>query len=351
MRLLLISVKSAVSYGGIATWTERFLANCEGHGISCDLVNTEMVGRRALREDAERNFRDEYIRTCRIFRNLKGFLGNKHYDAAHLNTSCGPFGLFRDYLIAKRVKKKGIRLIVHFHCDIPYWVRNYASRRCLRKLLALSDERLVLCESSRRYLEKDFGVSSHKIPNFLDDTVIRCDEKPIETTLSTALFIGRVSEAKGARELFELAKRMPHIEFRLGGGISNVVSTWEKPKNVTLVGGMPYSAVFAEMDKADIFVFPSHSEGFSLALAEAMARGLPVVATDVGAAADMLADGCGLLTAVSDVEGMIAAINGLADKNVRGQISRCAVEKARTQYTTDIILKELKEYYQEDAQS
>ena len=45
MKLLLISVRSKVSRGGIATWTDRFLNACERHGIVCELVNTEAVGK------------------------------------------------------------------------------------------------------------------------------------------------------------------------------------------------------------------------------------------------------------------------------------------------------------------
>lgn len=347
MKLLLISVKSERSRGGIATWTNRFFGRCDAHGIECTIVNTEAIGKRAEQGTAGRNLLDELTRTRRIFRDLKVSLVVSDYDAVHLNTSCGTFGLFRDYMMARRIKKKGLPLVTHFHCDIPYWIHNSISCRYLGKLIALSDELLVLCENSRLYLEKTFGVSSQKVPNFLDDSLIRSDDKPIADTLTTAFFVGRVSEAKGAREIWELALRMPHIGFRLVGDVSDTVATWEKPDNITLTGGLPHAEVLAEMDKADIFVFPSHSEGFSLALTEAMARGLPSVATDVGANADMLSDGCGIITAVGDVNAMVAAVEDLADAETRREMSRRAVKKVREQYATDIILEEFKTYYQQ----
>ena len=345
MKLLLISVKSERSRGGIATWTRHFLANCEKQSIFCDLVNTDLVGRRALHENAPRSFWAELVRTCRIFRNLKHNLMACRYDAAHLNTSCGTFGLFRDYFIAKCIKKKGIRLVTHFHCDIPYWVNRPISCRCLRRLLAISDENLVLCESSRLYLETKFGAMSRKMPNFLDDAMVRQEAKVIADTVAVATFVGRVSEMKGAQELYMLAKRLPFIEFRLVGDVSDSVNVWERPKNITLVGGLPHSKVLSEMDKADIFIFPSHSEGFSLALTEAMARGLPSIATDVGATADMLAGGCGTVVNKGDVDAMVAAIECLADPAEREEMSRRAVEKVQKQYTTAIILEELKGCY------
>lgn len=345
MKLLLISVQSTVSRGGIATWTARFLASCESHGISCTLVNTELVGKRRGQGTARRNLLDEATRTRRIFRDLSRSLGSDCYEAAHLNTSCGTFGLFRDYMIAKRIKKKGLRLITHFHCDIPYWIHNSVSRRVLGKLVALSDVRLVLCENSRLYLEKTFGVTSYKVPNFLDETLVRDGERPISDTLSTAFFVGRVEEAKGARELYDLATRFPQMTFRLVGDVSDTVAMWEKPNNIVFVGLLPHSEVLAEMDRADVFVFPTHSEGFSLALTEAMARGLPSVATDAGANADMLADGCGMITDVGDVDAMVAATKALADVNVRKEMSRRATKKVREQYATDVILEQFKRYY------
>ncbi|MBQ9805820.1 MAG: glycosyltransferase family 4 protein [Clostridia bacterium] len=346
MKLLLISVKSTVSRGGIATWTERFLDKCGAHGMSCDLVNIEAVGKRAEQGTAKRNLKDEFVRTRRIFKDLKSCLKNKRYDAVHLNSSCGSFGLFRDYLIAKRIKKKKLRLIVHFHCDIPYWIKSSASQKYLGKLLALSDERLILCENSRVYLEKTYGVSSTKVPNFVDESSVLQSPKTIRETLKKVMFVGRISEAKGAEEIYALARLFPEISFCLIGDASNAVLAWEKPDNITLTGGKPHDEVLKYLNDADLFLFPSHSEGFSLALTEAMAMGVPAIATDVGANADMLADGCGMVVSVGDVDAMADAIRALSDPEQRRLMSERAVKKVREQYATDVIVETFKKYYQ-----
>lgn len=346
MKLLLISVRSEVSRGGIATWTSHFLASCDAAGISCRLVNTDLVGRRALQESARRQLLDEATRTRRIFRDLRSALRGEAYDAAHLNTSCGALGLFRDLLIARRIKRRGIRLVTHFHCDIPHWIRNSLSRWALGRLVALSDVRLVLCESSRRYLADTFGADAEKMPNFLDDDLILKEDRPIADTLSTLLFVGRVNEEKGARELYALAERFPHLSFRAVGPVNETVTAWNKPDNLTLTGALSLPEVFTEMDGADLFLLPSHSEGFSLALTEAMARGLPSVATDAGAAADMLADECGTVVPVGDVDAMAAAIRELSDADARREISRLAVKKVRKQYVSSVIINHLLMHYQ-----
>ena len=344
MKILLISVQSTVSRGGIAVWTDRFLSKCADHNIECTLVNTEIVGKRATQSSAKRNITDEFVRTRRILKDLKQAL-KQDFDAAHLNTSCGNFGLFRDYLIARQIKKKGIPLITHYHCDIPYWIHNKLNRKCLEKWASTSDKNLVLCENSKRYLQKQFGIDSVKVPNFIEETVILDMPKAISQTAQKVFFVGRVSEAKGATEMYELANRFPELTFELVGNVSPSVAAWDKPENVQLLGGFPHDQVMQRLDAADIFLFPSHSEGFSVALLESMARGVPAIATDVGAAADMLADGCGIVVEKQNVDAMAMALRALDKTETREGISRRAVNKCREQYTIDAVIDLIKKQY------
>lgn len=63
----------------------------------------------------------------------------------------------------------------------------------------------------------------------------------------------------------------------------------------------------------DVFVLPSAIEGFSLALLEAMARGLPCVATDAGGNAEALAEGAGRVYAPGDVAALASELARLLD--------------------------------------
>ncbi len=65
----------------------------------------------------------------------------------------------------------------------------------------------------------------------------------------------------------------------------------------------------------DLFIMPSLWEGLSMAMLEAMGAGLPVIASDVGAAARLLdGDRCGLLVPAQDPEALTAAIRRLLDQ-------------------------------------
>jgi N-acetyl-alpha-D-glucosaminyl L-malate synthase BshA len=88
---------------------------------------------------------------------------------------------------------------------------------------------------------------------------------------------------------------------------------------------------------SDVFLLPSESESFGLAALEAMACGVPVVASDVGGLPDVVADGeTGFLLPVGDVAAMAEAARRLLTDDVRwADMSRLARERARTCFTLD----------------
>ncbi|MGH8637214.1 MAG: glycosyltransferase, partial [Burkholderiales bacterium] len=97
---------------------------------------------------------------------------------------------------------------------------------------------------------------------------------------------------------------------------------------------------------ADLFALPSHSEGSPNALLEAMAAGMPVVASDVGGVAEIVAHGrTGLLVRRGDTQALAASLQRLAaDPDLRRQLGaaarahvrRCHAVEARTRAVLDI---------------
>ena len=348
VKLLLVSPKTEQSKGGIAVWTDAFLENCDQYGIKCDLLNIATIGVRAAQGNSKRNFYDEFIRTKAIFRNLRAMLRNNVYDVAHVNTSCGPFGLIRDYLTIKKIKKKQptCKTVLHFHCDIQTQCVSAISRKFLSKILKTSDEFLVLNERNYLFLQKEYAVQSKIVPNFIDATMIRTDEKKISLEIKEAVFVGYVRPEKGIREMYELAKAFPQITFRLIGEIHNEIIGWEKPVNVILCGKKKHSDILSEMDSADVFIFLSHSEGFSIALLEAMARGLPCIATDVGANQEMLENMGGVVIPVGDINSAVKALESICDVNVRKEMSAWNLNKVMSSYTIDVVINQFSKIYQ-----
>ena len=102
------------------------------------------------------------------------------------------------------------------------------------------------------------------------------------------------------RSFLQRTKTSPIKIFVLAGIISDEYKECELPANVVMAGNLDASAVREQLDMADVFLFPSYTEGFSNSLAEAMARGLPVITTKVGANVDMLEDRGGVYVPVGN---------------------------------------------------
>ena len=99
--------------------------------------------------------------------------------------------------------------------------------------------------------------------------------------------------------------------------------------------------LIAELLDSSLFVLPSHAEGLPVALLEAMALGVPCIATDVGAVTDLLEnDHAGILVPPHQPSKLALAMDNLLfDSNRRLTLSSNALVRVRSNYSTaDFIL-------------
>ncbi len=100
-------------------------------------------------------------------------------------------------------------------------------------------------------------------------------------------------------------------------------------------------------DRIDVLVLPSHTEGTPLSIVEAMAQGIPVVATNVGGIPDMLGLDAGLLVPVGDVGALAGAMTRLAgDPALRASMGRAGRARYEATYSPQAVLPLLLETYQ-----
>ncbi len=98
-------------------------------------------------------------------------------------------------------------------------------------------------------------------------------------------------------------------------------------QRVSLHGELGTEALALAWQRADVFVHAAHYEGYGMVVAEALAHGLPVVATDVGMTATLIGDDAGLVVPPDDVPRLAAALDRmLQDDALR---ARCAVGARR----------------------
>jgi glycosyltransferase involved in cell wall biosynthesis len=151
---------------------------------------------------------------------------------------------------------------------------------------ALADRVVVNSEFSRQALIRQ-GVSADKltvIPLCYESELSRKDDRRavFRQPPLRVLFLGRVVLRKGIQHLMEAAKllRDEPVHFDVVGpiGISDD-AVKSAPPNMTFHGRANRDQAGAWYQQADIFVLPTLSDGFALTQIEAMAHGLPVIAT------------------------------------------------------------------------
>lgn len=172
------------------------------------------------------------------------------------------------------------------------------------------------------------------------------------------LFLGRMTEDKGIRELFqcfaELEKDYPKLQLLLIGSTefekSATKSLFEKTilkSNVHFLGFQKTPEKFYAA--ADIFCMPSYREGFGTVILEAAAMKVPAVATHIPGLVDAVEDGqSGLLVEVqSHYELFLALKKLLDDPALLEKFSEYAYNRTKEHFTHQKISQELLKKYQE----
>jgi len=248
-------------------------------------------------------------------------------------------------------RRRGVPLVTTVHVAgldaLPLSVRFPASlyeRSIGRWILSRSDRVIAVSESAREHAQS-LGARPDRvvvIPNGVDVELFH----PVEPTVDQVgpqrplrvVFVGRLIANKGARlalDAFALLKergcRFSAVvvgDGPLGPSLRDAVRSLGLEGAVTFTGAIV--GVVRELRDADVLIRPSMTEGMSLAVLEAMACGLPVVATDVPGNRDLVRDGeNGVLVPYGQPEALAGALERLAsDAALRDRLGRAARQTA-----------------------
>ena len=169
--------------------------------------------------------------------------------------------------------------------------------RRARREYELCDKIMVLSSVARRSFET-FGDAAKTVvvPPGVDHVFFAPPPGPKPPALFRACYVGRIEVAKGVGYLLQAWKRLalPRAELLLVGEVKpemeSLLSRYADD-HVRLAGALPPAEVASCYRESTVFVFPSVNEGLALVLLEAMASGLPVIASDKSGAEDCVAQG------------------------------------------------------------
>ena len=234
------------------------------------------------------------------------------------------------------------RLVPALRQRFPEWVENFPPR--LPDLLRAEEaehrlaDRIVVPSSFACETLIENGVPAPKItviPFGVDLTAFRPAPRPDTSRPVRFIFLGALGVRKGVPVLFEAWRSLASLgaELWLAGSVSEKHAHLIPPlKGLRQIGKVPHKELPAVLSQCDVLVFPSYFEGLAQVQLEALAAGLPIIATDASGATDLIADGReGYIIPVGDAaalrEAMLNFIRGSADLAVMSPAARLCAER------------------------
>jgi glycosyltransferase involved in cell wall biosynthesis len=149
------------------------------------------------------------------------------------------------------------------------------------------------------------------------------------------IHVGRVSVQKGVHYLIEAVGRLPQATLTVVGAPDPDMSKLLSASHVNFIGPVPGRDLPRYYAQADVFCLLSLQEGLALVLAQAMAMGLPIIATPNTGAADLITDGVeGFLVPVRNPDVVVQRLRWLAENpEMRREMGRRARAKVESGFS------------------
>ena len=292
------------------------------------------------------------------------------YDIVHCH-GIWHFGSLAPFLLDKQVAK-----VVTIHGLLDKWAIRHSYWK--KKLLSVVLQKRLLNRADLIQINNDdehgdlLRYLGHQHPNVVQipNGIPMADfaqlpapgtfrrQHGIPPTQPLILFMSRLNIKKGLDLLLpafaQYAKRHPDALLVLAGpddGYQAEAEAFIKQNNlaekVKLVGMLTGDDKKAALADADVFVLPSYSEGFSMAVLEAMASGTPAIVSDrVGFGEVIRETGAACLTELTPV-GVLASLEKvLHNEPYRRQISQTGQALVRQRYDIEVVADQLLAAYQ-----
>jgi len=353
MRVLMVG-KGAPDRGGIPTFLETLLGSRLAEEHELRFLNVAHTGTpeggRATLGNVRRTLRDAVA----VWRQARGC------DVVHIHSALAPaVTVVRAAILALAGRAGGCAVVMHAHGgNIGSWLTT-PLRRTLLRLAMLPVHRVVAVwsagqEALRRVLPDDRVV--------LIDNGVPVEGRPGwegEHDPPRVLYVGLLTPRKGVVDLVTASRLLrerdvPHELWLLGGTPDEGPAAEAEVRaaldgSARLLGTRPPEQMPAEFATADVFCLPSWWEAMPLSVLEAMAAGLPVVATDVGDVSRAVAEGVtGHVVPVQAPEKLADALEHLlTDPDLRRQMGEAGRARVVGMFSADVTAARVSALYAE----
>ena len=256
------------------------------------------------------------------------------YDIIHLHISArGSYK--RKSIMARMAHKAGKYVILHDHdgeFKKAFEEGGESYRRDVRKTFSIADRVVVLSEEWRDYFSKN--VCDLEKIDVVHNGVKVPDQPCAPCSRQDVLFFGRL-DAKKSPDVFggdgEVEKNKS-LAAELGIADRCEFHGW--------VAGAEREELF---ERAAVYCLPSKNEGLPMSVLEAMARGIPTVATPVGGIPQVINDGVnGVLIPVDNYQALAVALNHLLESSeLRKEMGTLARKKILSSFDINLLLSEI----------
>lgn len=235
-------------------------------------------------------------------------------------------------LLASRFLK--IPVIVSERTHPAYYKLPYPYKILRRLMYPYADKVISQTNSASNYFSALSLSKKAVIPNSVSIPVRQKKQDDILKPVHHIVSVGRLCPNKGfqilIRAFSKVLGRNPNLKLTIYGegemrtNLEELIQELNLVNTVFLPGTIP--DIQSALMSADLFVFPSYYEGFPNAVCEALAMGLPVIASNCSGTIDIIQDGVeGRLFPVGDVDALADVIQELlADAPARVKLSEKA---------------------------
>lgn len=303
-------------------------------------------------------------RNLLCYRQLKRVIDEGGYSLIHCHT---PVGGVLGRLAARKARKLGTRVLYtahgfHFFQGAP--LKNWLVYYPVEKLCApLADGILTINEEDYRLAQKRLktkqvfrlpgvGVDVERFAGARGKRQSLCDEYGIGTDDKIILSVGELNENKNQKVIIRALScaGMERVHYLIAGEgelrreLQAYATELQVQDRVHLLGFR--NDVAQLLKSSDVFVFPSHREGLSLSVMEAMAAGIPVVVSRIRGNVDLVdEEKGGILCASTDSDGFArGVVRLLGDPELVAQFVEHSLLKIRD-YDERVVIDQLKEVY------